>query len=712
MNRREYAGIDYFRIIAAVLIVAIHTSPLLMINETANFILTRSIARVAVPFFFMTSGFFLFSNSNLNKERLNRFLKKTALLYLVSIVIYLPINIYNGYFKQDFLFLTILKDIFFDGTIYHLWYLPASMLGAVISFYLIKKIGCYKALKLTLLLYGIGLMGDSYFGIIESSRILNIFYKKLFLLSSYTRNGLFFAPVFFILGGIIARQRRQYSLKLCLVGTLGSTILMIVEGLLLNSLGLQRHDSMYIMLIPCMFFLYQLLILWKGHSLPILRNTAMIIYIIHPMTIVIIRLIGKSMNLQKILADNNLIHYIVVLVCSSIVAVVLARTLKKTINLIRYQKIIKNKDRAWIEVSLDNLKHNIMTLQGIIPDKSEIMAVVKADAYGHGAVKVASYLNEIGIKSFAVATIDEGILLRRKGIKGDILILGYTDPSRVRHLRRYRLTQTIIDYEYAKRLNEYKHPIKVHIKIDTGMHRMGENASKVDKIIKIFQFENLEIFGIYTHLCVADSKDREDIIFTKSQIESFYSLLGNLEKNNIVLPKVHIQSSYGLLNYPELHCDYVRLGIAIYGAIDSVRDKTKIQPDLYPVLSLKTKVALIREIVAGESVSYGRTFIADKNCRIAVIPIGYADGFPRNLSCECCSVLLHGYRVPIIGKICMDQLIIDITNVPDVKQGDIVTLIGVDGIEKIYATEVANKSKSIANEILSRLSYRVKKIYI
>ncbi|GMQ63406.1 hypothetical protein AN2V17_26390 [Vallitalea sp. AN17-2] len=340
------------------------------------------------------------------------------------------------------------------------------------------------------------------------------------------------------------------------------------------------------------------------------------------------------------------------------------------------------------------------------------MAVVKADAYGHGAVKVASFLNELGIKAFAVATIDEGILLRKKGIKDDILILGYTDPSRIGHLIRYSLTQTIIDYDYAKRLNDDGHSIKVHIKIDTGMHRMGENVNKVDKIIKIFQFKNLEVCGIYTHLCVSDSRDKEDIMFTERQIKSFYSLLDNLENNNIILPKVHIQSSYGLLNYPQLHCDYVRLGIAIYGAVDSVGDKTKIQPDLRPVLSLKARVALIREIAAGESVSYGRTFTADNDCRIAVIPIGYADGFPRNLSCECGSALIHGYRVPIIGKICMDQLIIDITNVPEVKQGDIVTLIGIDGSEKIYATEVADDSKSIANEILSRLSYRLKKIYI
>lgn len=713
MNRREYAGIDYFRIIAAALVVAVHTSPLLMINETGNFVLTRVIARVAVPFFFMTSGFFLFSDSRMNKEKLYGFLRKTGLLYLVSIIIYIPINIYNGYFQQKYLLPNILKDIFFDGTIYHLWYIPASMLGAVIAYYLVKKVGYHKAFIIALLLYVIGLMGDSYFGIIQSSEILKSFYNKLFSFSSYTRNGLFFAPIFFVLGGIIARQRKQYSVNLCLIGLLSSIILMTVEGLILHSLELQRHDSMYITLLPCMFFLYQLLIQWKGHSLTILRKSAMIIYIIHPMMIIFVRLVGKLTNLQGILIDNNLIHYFVVLICSSVAAIVIARILKKkTVEGYKQYKSIKYKDRAWIEVDLDNLKHNVDTLQTIISEECQIMAVIKADAYGHGAVKVARFLNEQGIKSFAVATIDEGILLREKGIKDDILILGYTNPSRIAHLIQYNLTQTIIDYDYAKRLNDYGHSIKVHIKIDTGMHRMGENANKVEKIIKIFQFDNLEVCGIYTHLCVADSRDKEDIMFTERQIKSFYSLLDNLENNNIILPKVHIQSSYGLLNYPELHCDYVRLGIAIYGAVDSVGDKTKIQPDLRPVLSLKARVALIREIAAGESVSYGRTFTADDDCRIAVIPIGYADGFPRNLSCECGSALIHGHRVPIIGKICMDQLIIDITNVPEVKQGDIVTLIGIDGREKIYATEVADDSKSIANEILSRLSYRLKKIYI
>ncbi|GMQ63407.1 hypothetical protein AN2V17_26400 [Vallitalea sp. AN17-2] len=329
MNRKEYAGIDYFRIIAAVLVVAIHTSPLLMINETANFVLTRVIARVAVPFFFMTSGFFLFFDSRINKEKLYGFLGKTGLLYLVSIIIYIPINIYNGYFQQKSLLPNILKDIFFDGTIYHLWYIPASMLGAVIAYYLIKKLGYHKAFIIALLLYALGLMGDSYFGIIQSSEIIKSFYEKVFLFSSYTRNGLFFAPVFFVLGAIIARQRKQYSLNLCLVGLLSSIILMTVEGLILNGLELQRHDSMYITLLPCMFFLYQLLIQWKGHSLTILRKIAMIIYIIHPMMIIIVRLIGKLTNLQGILIDNNLIHYFVVVLFSSIVAVLLSKQIKK-----------------------------------------------------------------------------------------------------------------------------------------------------------------------------------------------------------------------------------------------------------------------------------------------------------------------------------------------------------------------------------------------
>lgn len=374
--------------------------------------------------------------------------------------------------------------------------------------------------------------------------------------------------------------------------------------------------------------------------------------------------------------------------------------------------MVNDRDRAWIEVNLDNLRHNAIVLQEMMLEDCELMAVVKADAYGHGAERVACFLNEIGIKSFAVATIDEGIVLRKAGVIGDILILGYTDLERAMELVKYRLIQTSISYDYAKSLNEAGLNIETHIKIDTGMHRMGMDKDNIERVVEIFSFKYLNISGIYTHLSVSDSREREDIEFTQRQIDSFYKLLRELENRRVKIPKIHIQSSYGLLNYPEIKCDYARMGIALYGVLSEAGDNTKLKPDLRPVLSLKSKLALIRDIKIGESVGYARAFIAERDSRIGVIPIGYGDGIPRNLSCGHQSVLINGYKVPIIGRICMDQLMVDITDIPQVKIGDTVVFIGKSDDKEIPITEMAYNGNTITNELLSRLGNRLKKIYL
>jgi serine/alanine racemase len=374
--------------------------------------------------------------------------------------------------------------------------------------------------------------------------------------------------------------------------------------------------------------------------------------------------------------------------------------------------MVNDRDRAWIEVNLDNLRHNAIVLQEMMPEDCELMAVVKADAYGHGAERVACFLNEIGVKSFAVATIDEGIILRKAGVIGDILILGYTDLERAMELVKYRLIQTSISYDYAKSLNEAGLNIETHIKIDTGMHRMGMDKDNIERVVEIFSFKYLNISGIYTHLSVSDSGEREDIEFTQRQIDSFYKLLRELENRRVKIPKIHIQSSYGLLNYPEIKCDYARIGIALYGVLSEAGDNTKLKPDLRPVLSLKSKLALIRDIKSGEGVGYARAFIAEKDSRIGVIPIGYGDGIPRNLSCGHQCVLINGYKVPIIGRICMDQLMVDITDIPQVKIGDTVVFIGKSDDKEIPITEMAYNGNTITNELLSRMGSRLKKIYL
>lgn len=371
---------------------------------------------------------------------------------------------------------------------------------------------------------------------------------------------------------------------------------------------------------------------------------------------------------------------------------------------------MKSADRSWIEINLDNLTYNVQALRKVIPPECNIMAVVKANAYGHGDVEVAKHLNKIGINFFAVATIDEGIHLREHGVKGEILVLGYTAPQRTGELVHYGLSQTVVDLEHAKEINDFGTPAQIHIKVDTGMHRLGESYGHVSEITQMFQYENLKIEGIFTHLCVADSLQIRDVKFTKRQIQRFYHLLEALREQRIEIPKTHIQSSYGILNYPELKCDYVRPGIALYGALSSPGDITKLQLPLRPVLALKTRVAKVRMIETEESVGYGRQFIAHAAMKIAVLPIGYADGLPRNLSSVGGYVLIHGYRAPIIGRLCMDQLMVDVTEIPDVKQGDIATIIGRDGKEEILAEQIASSAGTITNELLSRLGGRLERI--
>ncbi len=705
-EKKSYAGIDYFRLIAALLVVAIHTSPVASFNETGDFILTRILARVAVPFFLMTSGFFLVSRYTYNAEKLGAFVKKTAIIYGAAILIYIPINIYNRYFKMDNLLPNMIKDIVFDGTLYHLWYLPASIIGALIAWCLVKKLNYQKALIVAFVLYLIGLFGDSYYGIAERVSCLNSLYSLIFQVTDYTRNGIFFAPIFFIIGGFIADYPPQIAYRKCICGFVISFGLMFAEAFALNHFNLQRHDSMYLFLLPCMYFLFNSILYFKGKRRAKLRTIALIVYIIHPMVIVMIRLCAKLLHLQKVLVENSIIHYLVVCLTSVAFGVVLTALRNKFRP--KKEKHPVYIDRAYLEIDLNNLKHNVMVLKNVMPKKCELMAVVKAEAYGHGAYKIATYMNRIGVNAFAVATIDEGIELRRYGVSGEILILGYTSPARAREVRKYDLTQTLIDYQYALNLNRQGYDVKTHIKVDTGMHRLGFDKEDAKSIMSVFSMKHIKVSGIYTHLCAADSLNEEDICFTNMQIENFYKLIKRLKEGGITIPKIHIQSSYGLLNYPELNCDYVRAGIALYGVLSSRDDNTKLQLDLRPVLSLKSKIILLREIRKGDSVGYSRTFVADRDSLIAILSIGYADGYPRNLSNGKSYVLINGHKAPVVGKICMDQLVVDVTDIPDVKVGIIATLIGKDGNEEITAPMVADSSESITNELLCRMGRRLK----
>lgn len=337
------------------------------------------------------------------------------------------------------------------------------------------------------------------------------------------------------------------------------------------------------------------------------------------------------------------------------------------------------------------------------------MAVVKANAYGHGDILIASHLNQMGIYSFAVATLEEAIHLRKFGIEGSILILGYTPALYAAELMQYDLTQTIADFSHAKELAQTNVPIKVEIKIDTGMHRLGITPEHTKEIASLFSIPTFLISGMYTHLCVADSQTPEDIAFSQKQIESFQFLTNSLKAAGISLPPLHVQSSYGILNYPCLKYQFARVGILLYGCHSQLEESCLMNPEVQPVLSLYSQIALIREVEEGDTVGYGRTYLANRRKRLAVIPIGYADGYPRSLSNRG-YVLIRGQRANIVGRICMDQMIVDVTSIKDACVNDRVTLIGKDGHHSIYAEELASLSGTITNELLSRLGSRITRV--
>lgn len=372
----------------------------------------------------------------------------------------------------------------------------------------------------------------------------------------------------------------------------------------------------------------------------------------------------------------------------------------------------RERARAWIELDRKALENNVRFLRSRLPKNCRLMPAIKADAYGHGAVLLGRELNRLGVDAFCVACIEEGIELRQAGIKGEILILGYTHPQCFGLLEKYHLTQAAVDYTYASELNLYGKPVHVHIAVDTGMHRLGERSENIDRICAIYEMENLIVDGIFSHLCAADVMQAQECIYTKWQAEDFEQVLEEVRKRGYECGRTHILSSYGVLNYPQLCMDYARVGIALYGILSTEEDSLKWGNELKPVLSLKARVSSVRTLYEGEYAGYGMKFEADRDRRIAAVAIGYADGVPRELSCGKGNVLAGGKKVPIIGRICMDQLLVDVSEVPDIDAGDEVIFIGTDGEEQITAGEIAEQCQTITNEILSRLGARLGRVVV
>lgn len=379
------------------------------------------------------------------------------------------------------------------------------------------------------------------------------------------------------------------------------------------------------------------------------------------------------------------------------------------------EEIDTSKLRAFAEINLTNFKHNIDVISKMLDENCEIVGVVKANAYGHGDVEVASYFESIGINHFAVACIREGIKLREANIKGEIIVLGYTPICQKDELIKYDLTQTLINSTYAKELSELPGILKCHVALNTGMNRIGEHRDNLEEIRSMYNLDNINITGIFSHLCRADSEAEEDILFTKKQIENFDYIIDELEKSKLNLGKIHLQNSYGITSYREIHKDLARPGIILYGVpcdpCDNILSKLPENEQFKPTMSLRCRVAMVKDVGAGENIGYGNNFTTPTSMKIATITIGYADGFSRAVSKKDFKVLINGQYGRIIGNVCMDQTMVDVTNIENVKEGDIVTLFGQDGENYLPVNQLSQLSGTITNETLSCIGSRVERVY-
>ena len=372
-----------------------------------------------------------------------------------------------------------------------------------------------------------------------------------------------------------------------------------------------------------------------------------------------------------------------------------------------------SKERSWIEINTKNLEYNINQIKQIIPKTTQIMAVVKANAYGHDSIIISKKLQEIGINDFAVATLQEAIKLRENNITGNILILGYTEPEELQKVIDSNIMQTIVDNDYAKSVLKanLQGKLKGHVKINTGMNRIGEFYDDFAALSEIYQNPALQIEGTFTHLCVSDSDKIEDINFTKEQINRFDKAIEFIKNQGLNSGKLHTQASYGTINYTNCKYDYVRMGILMYGINASYDCYNKYNVDFKPVMAVKSKVTSIKYINPEETVSYGRTFKADNKIKIASVGIGYADGVPRALS-NILIVKINNKKYHQIGRICMDQLMIEINDENPIAIGDEVILIDPNERKDLTLEDWAKVTNTITDEIICQLTTRLKRIEI
>uniref|UniRef100_UPI003FF05A3C alanine racemase n=1 Tax=Ruminococcus bromii TaxID=40518 RepID=UPI003FF05A3C len=375
--------------------------------------------------------------------------------------------------------------------------------------------------------------------------------------------------------------------------------------------------------------------------------------------------------------------------------------------------------RTWAEISLNAIEHNYNVIRNKVADDTKVCCVIKADGYGHGAVELSQIYEKLGANFFAVSNIDEGIEIRKSGSKLPIVILGYTPVSEAENLAEYDISQAVFSLEYAKELSEKCVEedciCKMHIKVDSGMSRIGfmcqefpRDEYSIEEICEACCLPNLEVEGLFTHFCVSD-EDAEGREFTNKQYENFIHVRDSLKKRGVDISVVHCSNSGAIEDYPETCCDMVRAGIILYGLAPSSKLADRL--DLVPAMTLKTVVAFVKEVQKGATISYGRTFTADRKMKIATVPIGYADGFIRQ-NAKDGYMMVNGKKAKIVGRICMDQTMLDVTDIEDVKTGDEVVVFGTGENGEPTADSLAENTGTINYETVCLVGKRVPRIYI
>lgn len=372
--------------------------------------------------------------------------------------------------------------------------------------------------------------------------------------------------------------------------------------------------------------------------------------------------------------------------------------------------------RSWAVVDLDNIDYNLQKIKEKLHPRCMIMGVIKADAYGHGDKYIADELIKLGVNWFAVSNLNEAMSLRNQGIFHPILILGTTPPNKAKQLCEFNITQAVFSLEYGKKLQQQAQrngvTVNCHIKVDTGMWRIGFDASEeqtaVNEIEEVCSFPNLNCSGIFTHFSSADEYDPSSIEYTRKQYALFMAICEKLEWKGIRFSVRHCCNSGGIVNYPEMQLDMVRAGVLMFGLVPDPACNGKI--DLKPAMEIHSVISMVKEVKAGSKISYGRTFTAPHDMKLATVPIGYADGYYRALSNRG-KMLVNGRFAPIVGRVCMDQLMLDVTGIPNVTDGLQITIVGEEDGNRITMEEIAEMTNTIHYELMCILGRRVPRIY-